>query len=333
MILAIETSCDETAIAIFKTDKTLLSHCLSSQIKVHTRYGGVVPELASRLHCEVIHDLIKNTLTQNSIEFKDITAIAVTFGPGLEGALLVGMTVAKSLSCILNVPLIPVNHMHGHLYAYFIEKPPQFPYLGVIVSGGHSEFILVKDHFQFVRLGQTRDDAVGEAFDKIARHLGLGYPGGPEIEARAKNGNNNAFKFPRAMKNIGYELSFSGLKTAVIEKTKTNTDHNESFIANICASFQEAVWEILWTKAKKACDAYQCKQILITGGVAANQSLQSYFHDKAIKSGIETLKLPKSYCTDNAAMIGVAAYYMQLSNQPIPPLDQIRVNPNLSSCP
>jgi len=308
MILAIETSCDETAIALISDQGKLVSECVSSQIRAHAKYGGVVPELASRMHAEIIHSLIQKALDQAKVTIKEVTAIAVTYGPGLEGALLVGMTAAKTLAVVLNVPLIPVNHMQGHLYAYWMDHQPVFPYLGLIVSGGHTQLVTVNDHFDFTLLGETRDDAVGEAFDKVARHLGLRYPGGPEIEKRAVNGNPTAYHFPRAMKRTGYEFSFSGLKTAVVEATK-HTDLTETVINDVCASFQAAVCDVLWTKAARACKEYQLDKLLITGGVAANQTLQTYFKKNAVSQGIEIWSVPIQYCTDNAMMIGLVAYY------------------------
>ena len=335
MILAIETSCDETAVAIISDQKKVLAECLSSQVKVHTQYGGVVPELASRMHCEVIHSLIEKSLADANLKLEQIKVIAVTYGPGLEGALLVGMTVAKTLACILNIPLIPINHMQGHLYAYFIENEPEFPYLALIVSGGHTQLVHVNDHFQFDLLGQTRDDAVGEAFDKVARQLGLGYPGGPEIEIKAKNGDKNAFKFPRAMKNKGYEFSFSGLKTAVIEVIRNNDITQPNILNNICASFQQAVCDILWIKSLRACKSFNLNKILITGGVAANQTLQSYFVEKTKKENITLWSIPKQYCTDNAVMIGITSFFKQKYDKQMQieqKIESIRVIPGAFTC-
>jgi N6-L-threonylcarbamoyladenine synthase len=331
MILAIETSCDDTAVAVLSEQGAVMSQCLSSQIDTHTQYGGVVPELASRLHCEVIHSLIETVLIDSKSTLKDVSAIAVTYGPGLEGALLVGMTAAKTLACVLNIPLIPVNHMQGHLYAYFIDHEPIFPYLGLIVSGGHTQLVHVTDHFEFRLLGETRDDAVGEAFDKVARQLGLGYPGGPYIEKRASNGNKKAFNFPRAMKNNGYEFSFSGLKTAVLEVIKTCDLSDDAVIDDICASFQEAVCDVLWTKVDRACTDYGLTYVLITGGVAANQALQCYFKTHSKSKGITIWSVPPHYCTDNAVMIGRVAIYMKKCNKS-PKFDQRRVSPGELTC-
>ena len=325
-ILAIETSCDETGIAILteKNGKPLIiANQLTSQIKYHTKHGGVVPEIASRMHTEVIHSLIEKALTEASLTFQDLTHIAVTHEPGLEGALLIGRTTAKTLATVLNLPLIRINHLHGHLYAHFLtETPPTFPLICLIASGGHTQLIHAKDHFDFIIVGQTRDDAAGEAFDKIARHLGLGYPGGPKVEVLAKTGNPKAYHFPRPMKHDGLDFSFSGLKTAVIQATQSLLPLFEkegaggSYLLDICASFQQAVIDTLVRKSLLACEQYHCETLLIAGGVTANKALTAAFEKSCEEHSIKFYAPPLSLCTDNAAMIAAAAYFRLLTETP-----------------
>ncbi len=304
MILAIETSCDETAIAILDGLK-VLSNKVASQIKSHKKYGGVVPELASRMHTESIHNLIASALLEANITFQDLTVIAATETPGLEGSLLIGLTTAKTLSKLLNIPFIPINHLHGHLYAHFLsETPPEFPLICLIASGGHTQLYHAKNHHDLTIIGQTRDDAAGEAFDKIARHLGLNYPGGPLVEAKAKTGNPKAIHFTRPMLHQGLEFSFSGLKTAVIQ-----LDKSAFSIEDICASFQAAVIDVLLYKSLAACTQYNCKTLCIAGGVTANQTLTEAFKNACDKQQIAFHVPPISLCTDNAAMIGAAAHF------------------------
>ncbi|NQY73378.1 MAG: tRNA (adenosine(37)-N6)-threonylcarbamoyltransferase complex transferase subunit TsaD [Candidatus Margulisbacteria bacterium] len=315
IILAIETSCDETACAIVQDGTTLLGHTLLSQMSTHNRYGGVVPELASRMHTESIHTVIYKTLQKSALSFQDINAIAVTQGPGLEGALLVGMAAAKTMAVSLNIPLISVNHLHGHIYSVFLTQKPRLPFIALLISGGHTQLILVKKHFHFELLGQTRDDAVGEAFDKIARYLKLGYPGGPVIEETAKNGDPTAFKFPRAMKHDGLDFSFSGLKTAVIQQIMALEESKKTIpIADICASFQQAVIDILIHKSLKAARSHHIERVLVTGGVSANQTLISEMTHAFKEKGLRLYSPPLEYCTDNAAMIGIAAHF-QMKHQ------------------
>lgn len=324
IILAIESSCDETAIAILKDGKTLLANEVASQINWHKKFGGVVPEQASRLHAETINPLINKALEAAGITLKNIDAIAVTNGPGLEGALLVGLSTAKTLARVLGIPLIPINHLHGHIYSNFLELPiPNFPFICLIASGGHTSLVHCKDHFDFEELGNTRDDAAGEAFDKVARLLNLPYPGGPQIEKIAKEGRGDAFNFPRAMKHQALEFSFSGLKTAVKDKIKALEKDTQTLpIADLSASFQAAVIDTLIQKALKACEEKNIKELAICGGVTANRTLMSAFEEASQKKSI-TLHVPqKHFCTDNAAMIAIAAHYQKNPKQ-------AKVTPNL----
>ena len=308
-ILAIETSCDETAIAILKHDFTIVSNVVYSQIKKHKEFGGVVPEYASRMHAEKIHFLIQKAIDDAKLSFSDLDAIAVTYGPGLEGALLVGLACAKAMAMALTIPLIPVNHLHGHIYAPFIgDKKPELPMICLIVSGGHTQLVLVREHYQFELIGQTRDDAAGEAFDKVARFLGLSYPGGPQVEKQALDGNPKAYDFPRAMKHQGFEFSFSGLKTAVIQTIKAQKE--EVSIPDVCASFQAAVIDILLFKSIKACHEYGVTQLSVSGGVSANKTMANQFREACKKENIDLFIPEFIYCTDNAAMIGAAALFL-----------------------
>jgi len=306
-ILAIESSCDETSVAIVQNGRNILFHEIASQIKMHQYYGGVVPELASRLHTEALPILLEKA--KKICPFSSLSAIAVTQGPGLEGSLLIGLTAACVLSESLNKPLIGVSHLQGHIYAHFLsDSVPSFPYLALTISGGHTQLVYVKDHGKFEILGETRDDAVGEVFDKVARLLQLGYPGGPHIEKLAKQGNPKAFVFPQALKHDAYSFSFSGLKTAVM---RTLTDFPESNSADIAASFQHAVIEILIYKTHRALKEKQCTTLLLCGGVAANRSLSEAFVSR-LDANVRTLD--PILCTDNAAMIGAAAYYLYQNN-------------------
>ncbi|MBT6121258.1 tRNA (adenosine(37)-N6)-threonylcarbamoyltransferase complex transferase subunit TsaD [bacterium] len=316
-ILAIESSCDETGIALLK-DTSVVSSELITQISNHKKFGGVVPELASRLHTESIHFLIEKCLKTSKIGFQDINLIAVTKGPGLEGALLIGQTAAKSLSTLLDCPVIGVNHLHGHLYAAFLDNPTlTFPFICLIVSGGHTQLIVARNHYQFELIGQTRDDAAGEAFDKIARYMDLGYPGGPIVEKLALDGNPLSHSFPQPMLRQGYEFSFSGLKTAVIQTIDRERKNNTLNIENICASFQYAVFSVLSKKLQKACHNFGISNCVITGGVAANQALKLFLTNDLEKLGNNCFVPSKINCTDNAAMIGLAAYHrFKLDKQP-----------------
>ncbi len=327
MILAIETSCDDTSVAIIKNGKTILSNVLSSQIKSHQAYGGVVPELASRLHAEKINYLIDKALNDAAVTFQDITACAVTVGPGLEGALLVGVSVAKVIASSLNIPLIPVNHIHGHIYAHLADHSLECPFLSLIVSGGHTQLIHVPQHDSFDIIGKTRDDAAGEVFDKVARALGLGYPGGPIIEKTAQTGDATRFKFTIPMKHDGLDFSFSGLKTAVIQLIKSLEQTDEPLpIADICASFQKVVADTLVIKTMRAFETISAQRLIVGGGVIANTYITTALADACKKRGIDYIPIPRQLCTDNAAMIGLAAYCLPTYYQNLQP---IRVNSGL----
>ncbi len=330
-ILAIETSCDETSIAIIKNGCEVLSNVVSSQIKQHQKYGGVVPELASRMHTEIIHTLLQSVVDSKEA-LKNIDAIAVTYGPGLEGSLLIGLTLAKTLAYVLKLPLIGVNHLIGHIYANFLEQtPPPFPFICLIVSGGHTQLVLVRDHLKFELIGTTRDDSAGEAFDKIAKFLGLAYPGGPEIEKMAIEGNPLAYNLPIALKNEGFDFSFSGLKTACIQKINLMKKENQEInLADFTASFQKTVTDTLLLKTKKALDYFKINNLALAGGVIANSYLRNAFQ-KEFSSPQYNLTMPKiKYTTDNSAMIGSAGYYY-LKNNIIADFN-LKVEPNLKIC-
>ncbi len=328
LILAIETSCDETSVAVIKNGQDILSNIVSSQIKTHKKYGGVVPEVASRMHTECIHVTIQHALSEANVSLSDLTAIAVTMGPGLEGCLLVGISVAKTLACSLSLPLIPVNHLHGHIYAYNLKKQSiSYPCLALLVSGGHTEFILMETPHSFKRCGKTRDDAAGEAFDKVARYLDLGYPGGPVIESTAKTGNPNAFPLPITMKHAPLEFSFSGLKTATLTLIDSLPSIDDC-LPDICASFQHTVIQTLVSKSLSACSSFQVKSFIVAGGVSANQTLQKAFHDAFSSSDTTLHTISPKLCTDNAAMIGLASYHLR--DYYGHDLYQIKATPNLN---
>ncbi|MBG0764886.1 MAG: tRNA (adenosine(37)-N6)-threonylcarbamoyltransferase complex transferase subunit TsaD, partial [Tissierellales bacterium] len=313
-ILAIETSCDETAAAVVKNGRKVLSNVISSQIEIHQKYGGVVPEIASRKHIENINIIIDRALKESKKTFNDIHAIAVTYGPGLVGALLVGINSAKGLSFALKKPLIAVNHIEGHISANYIShKDLEPPFMSLIVSGGHTHLVKVEDYGKYRVLGRTRDDAAGEAFDKIARSLQLGYPGGPLIDKIAKTGNKEAIDFPRAyLEEDSFDFSFSGLKSAVLNHINNSKQKGiELNIPDIAASFQEAVVEVLVNKTLKASEQYDLDKIVLAGGVASNNRLRELFN---LKLNNKKLYYPdKILCTDNAAMIGSSAYYKYLN--------------------
>ncbi|RAP39204.1 tRNA (adenosine(37)-N6)-threonylcarbamoyltransferase complex transferase subunit TsaD [Candidatus Marinamargulisbacteria bacterium SCGC AAA071-K20] len=322
IILGIESSCDETAIALVKDGREILAHTINSQTELHQSFGGVVPELASRQHVESIHPLLNQTLSEANMMLQDVDAIAVTVGPGLEGALLVGISTAKTLAYLLDIPLIPVNHLHGHIYAHFLtDSPPQFPFLALLASGGHTQLVHCKDHSQFELISETRDDACGEAFDKVARLLGLGYPGGPAIEIIAKQGNKEAYKFPKAMKN-SLEFSFSGLKTAVMQTIQKNPSFNKEDVA---ASFQDCVISTLLEKSLSALKELNCKRLVLCGGVMANRTLVNIFQESSKKKKIDCYALSPILCTDNAAMIASAAFYCK--NNKVKKEDLIGIKP------
>jgi N6-L-threonylcarbamoyladenine synthase len=311
-ILAIETSCDDTSIAIVKDGKEVMTSIVSSQIAAHQPFGGVVPEIASRHHLENIAYVSETALAEAKMSFADVDAFAVTYGPGLVGSLLVGVSYAKALAYALNKPLLPVHHLEGHLYAGFLEKVDfSFPLLVLIVSGGHTTLLNMLDHGKYEVIGITRDDAAGEAFDKISRVLGLGYPGGPFIQKLAEEGNPTAIKFPRAWLEKGsYDFSFSGLKSSVINFLHNAKQKGESIdTSDIAASFQEALVEVLVTKTIQGAQEYNVKNILVAGGVAANAVLRSKMQRSAEEHNIQCHFPSPKYCTDNAAMIACAAYY------------------------
>lgn len=311
-ILAIETSCDETAAAVVKNGREVCSNIISSQIELHKLYGGVVPEIASRKHIEKINQVIEEALYAAEITLDDIDAIGVTYGPGLVGALLVGVAAAKAISFAMKKPLIGVHHIEGHIAANYIEdKQLKPPFLCLIVSGGHTHLVLVKDYSEYEIIGRTRDDAAGEAFDKVARAIGLGYPGGPKIDKLSREGNGQAIHFPRAhIEGAAYDFSFSGLKSAVLNYINSlEMKHEKVNRADVAASFQEAVVDVLVSKTILAAKDYNMKNIAIAGGVAANLALQKAMQAACIKNGIKFYHPSPIYCTDNAAMIGTAAYY------------------------
>jgi N6-L-threonylcarbamoyladenine synthase len=312
VFLAVETTCDETAIAIVSNGFKVLANLISSQVDLHRKYGGVVPELAARKHLEIINPLLEEALTQAKLELKDMSAIAVSIGPGLVGALLVGLAVAKTLAWVLNVPLIGVNHLEGHVYANFIEHPElEAPFVSLIVSGGHTLLVYAPEWGEYELLGETLDDAAGEAFDKIAGFLDLGYPGGPVIDALARKGNPQAVDFPRALiSRPDYNFSLSGLKTAVINYVnRLRSEGVEVPVADIAASFQEAVIEVQANKTVRAAKEKGVDKILLAGGVASNSALRERFLEQAGKVGIKVYYPSPALCTDNASMIGGAAYF------------------------
>ncbi len=311
-ILAIESSCDETAAAVVKNGREVLSNVISSQIALHTLYGGVVPEIASRKHIEKINQVIEEALQEAKMELTQMDAIGVTYGPGLVGALLVGVAEAKALSYASGVPLVGVHHIEGHVSANYIEHPElEPPFLCLIVSGGHTHLVIVKEYGVYEIIGRTHDDAAGEAYDKVARAIGLGYPGGPKIDKLAKEGNPQAIPFPRAhVEGCPYDFSFSGLKSAVLNYLHHAEQVGEEINrADVAASFQQAVVDVLVDKTMQAAKEYHIKNIAIAGGVASNSALRAGMDAACRKAGY-TLSYPSPiYCTDNAAMIGAAAYY------------------------
>ena len=306
-ILAIETSCDETAVAIIKDGTEIISNVVASQIESHKRFGGVVPEIASRHHVEEITVVLEEALKQAEMTIEDMDAIAVTEGPGLVGALLIGVNAAKALAFAHTKPLIGVHHIAGHIYANRLVQDFSFPLLALVVSGGHTELILMREHGKFEVIGETRDDAAGEAYDKVARTLGLSYPGGPQIDKLAAQGKET-IDLPRAWLEGGsYDFSFSGLKSAVINTIHNATQRGEELKKeDLAASFQASVVEVLTEKTYQAAKAFQVKQVIVAGGVAANQGLRSKLQEKFASESIDLAIPPLSLCTDNAAMIGAA---------------------------
>jgi len=312
LVLGIETSCDETAAAVLKGEKELLSNVIADQIQIHNLYGGVVPELAGRSHIERIHLVIEQSLNEAGVTLKEIDLIAVTKGPGLVGALLVGLNTAKGIAYAARKPLIGVNHLEGHLLAVFLQERVPFPFLALGVSGGHTDLYRVDGFGKYKLLGRTRDDAAGECFDKVAKMMSLSYPGGPVIEKLARSGNRHAFKFPRAfLEKESLDFSFSGLKTAVrnlLEKRKKDEAPRLSD-ADVAASFQSAVVDVLVKKILLACHQNDLKRVVVTGGVASNGALREAVKTAAEEQGIQSYFPKPIYCTDNAAMIACAGYH------------------------
>jgi N6-L-threonylcarbamoyladenine synthase len=315
VVLAIETSCDETAAAVVMGGNDVLSSVVSSQIDIHARFGGVVPEVASRAHLEAIVPVVRQAISDAGILPGRIDAVAATAGPGLIGALLVGVSAAKSLSLVWDVPFIGVNHLEAHLYAGLLDDPTlQFPLVVLLVSGGHTMIVEMRGHGDYIVLGRTIDDAAGEAYDKVARFLDVGYPGGPAIDALASEGNASSIEFPRAMMHDGLNVSFSGLKTSVINYVRKNPDASNTDIA---ASFQEAVVDVLCAKTIKAAQQVGARGIVLGGGVSANSLLRSTMTTRGQQAGFSVALPSRAMCTDNAAMIASAAWYRLLSDGPM----------------
>ena len=311
-ILSIETSCDETSVAVVEDGRKVLTNRIYSQIDIHKKYGGVVPEIASRNHVMKLPYIIEEALEESGLGFSDLDAIAVTNGPGLVGALLIGVSEAKALAYSLGLPLIGVNHIEGHIAANFIQYPDLVPpFLTLVVSGGHSHLVMVRDYQTFEIIGKTRDDAAGEAYDKISRVLGLGYPGGPAIDSAAKKGDPHAVEFPRVFLEKGsYDFSFSGLKSAVLNYLNSKKMKEEPIVMeDVAASFQLAVIEVLVEKAIHCALEQKVDKICMAGGVSANSLLREMMREKAKENGLELYYPAPILCTDNAAMIGSMAYY------------------------
>ncbi len=315
-ILGIETSCDETAAAVVVDARQVLSSVVSSQVDLHARYGGVVPEIASRAHVELLTPVLAQALVEAGIEDEHVDAVGATVGPGLVGALLVGVSAAKALALVWDVPFVAVNHLEAHLYAAFLEEPDlELPIVVLLVSGGHTLLVLMEGHGRYRLLGSTIDDAAGEAFDKVARYLGLGYPGGPAIDAVAMEGDPQAIAFPRAILDEGYDFSFSGLKTSVVNHVRK---HPEVATPDVAASFQEAVVDVLVTKARRAAAEHGAKGLCLAGGVAANSQLRERLLDACVADGLHAFLPSRSMCTDNAAMVAAAAWWRLQADGPAP---------------
>jgi N6-L-threonylcarbamoyladenine synthase len=314
LILGIETSCDETAAALVMGGTDVVSSVVSTQIDLHAQYGGVVPEIASRAHLDMLNPIIARAIVEAGVDERRIDAVACTVGPGLIGALLVGVSAAKALALAWDVPFIGVNHHEAHLYSAFLEDPSlQFPLVVLLVSGGHTMIIEMRDHGQYRLIGRTIDDAAGEAFDKVARFLGLGYPGGPAIDREARQGDPEAIAFPRAMLHEGYDVSFSGLKTAVMNHVRK---HPEVSSVDVAASFQAAVVDVLVAKTRRAARDVGAKGLVLAGGVAANSLLRERVLQACIDDGMQAFLPSREMCTDNAAMIASAGWFRLRSDGP-----------------
>jgi N6-L-threonylcarbamoyladenine synthase len=324
-VLGIETSCDETAAAVVERARVVRSSVVASQIDRHARFGGVVPEIASRAHVELLTPVVAESLVEAGLSDHEVDAVAATSGPGLVGALLVGLSAAKALALVWDVPFVAVNHLEGHLYAAFLEEPDlELPLVVLLVSGGHTMIVHMEDHGRYTLLGSTIDDAAGEAFDKVARYLGLGYPGGPVIDKLAAEGDPEAIAFPRAMADRGFDFSFSGLKTAVVNYVRA---HPDAPTEDIAASFQEAVVDVLIDKTMKAARSVGAKGVCLGGGVAANRALRQRLVAACTADGVRPFVPSRAMCTDNAAMIAAAGWWRLQADGPSP-LD-VGATPNL----
>lgn len=318
LVLGLETSCDETSAAVVRDGRTILSNVISSQVPVHQKFGGVVPEIASRKHIEQVVPVIDQALREAKVTLDEISAIGVTYGPGLVGALLVGVAAAKALAFAKRLPLVGVHHLEGHIFANLLAHPDlEPPFLALVVSGGHTSLVKVASYNEFELIGQTRDDAAGEAFDKIARVMGLPYPGGPHIDRLAAEGDSTAIHFPRALTGHGsYEFSFSGLKSAVLNYLNSAKQKGESIVhADVAASFQAAIVDVLVEKALQAAQEYDLKKVVLAGGVAANSSLRSHLADALAAKNIQFYYPQTILCTDNAAMVACRAHYQFLAGK------------------